>query len=311
MTNGSSVTILEEATSSSIKHDFLRHNNNNLSSVALDYCCSGIDFSLAGNGGPDCADYVDPYRRNVEILLGLSVSILALLFGFWLKTPVAFDKIKTNQNPTSHHSSARLFFLCALAFTYGLELCYKLCTRQLVFILNPCHMLCLLQLWLLFVPADTQSSFIAGLFRVHLSQLYLPIVAFVCPVTNTLFLPGEVATYWLEHILLLVIPIYLLFCGGKAFQAEAFFDTSYTFLAYGLFGIYNFGMLQQVALITHANVNSILCPAISDPFSGPNYRLHALWHQLAQAWLGSKIFACIGLLKRICTYCLLGRAKIE
>jgi hypothetical protein len=43
------------------------------------------------------------------------------------------------------HSPFRLFLLVSLALAYGLELCYKLVTRQLIFILNPCHFLCLIQ----------------------------------------------------------------------------------------------------------------------------------------------------------------------
>jgi hypothetical protein len=27
-------------------------------SIASDYCLAGIDFKLAGNGGPDCAGYI-------------------------------------------------------------------------------------------------------------------------------------------------------------------------------------------------------------------------------------------------------------
>jgi hypothetical protein len=37
-----------------------------------------------------------------------------------------------------------------------------------------------------------------------------PLMATFFPVTNTLFLPGEVLVYWLEHFLLLIIPATLL-----------------------------------------------------------------------------------------------------
>jgi hypothetical protein len=51
-------------------------------------------------------------------------------------------------------------------------------------------------------------------------------------------------------------------------------------MAYGLWGLFHYLFLLPLALWTHANLNSLLCPAISDPFSGPNYKLHAIWHQV-------------------------------
>lgn len=47
------------------------------------------------------------------------------------------------------------------------------------------------QLCFLACPGNKFSRMVNFFFRIHLSQLYLPIVAFVCPVTNTLFLPGS------------------------------------------------------------------------------------------------------------------------
>ncbi len=40
-----------------------------------------------------------------------------------------------------------------MTFTFALEACYKLATRQLVFIINPCHLLCVIHIILLAVPA--------------------------------------------------------------------------------------------------------------------------------------------------------------
>ena len=42
---------------------------------------AGIDFSLAGNGGPDCAKYLSPKHRIVETLLVLSASIIEIVLA--------------------------------------------------------------------------------------------------------------------------------------------------------------------------------------------------------------------------------------
>ena len=125
-----------------------------------------------------------------------------------------------------------------------------------------------------------------------LNGMFLPICACIFPVTNTLFLPGEVFTFWLEHILLLVIPLFLL--HENQLKTESLSDFSYALSLYGYYYIYNLIIVQPITLFTKANVNNLLCPAITDPFAGPDYRLHTLWHQLVAAYIAGKMFAVIG-----------------
>ncbi len=56
-------------------------------------------------------------------------------------------------------------------------------------------------------------------------------MACLLPVTNTLFLPFEVATYWIEHFLLLIIPVYLLKYSG-IYSVEKLLDPSWLFMRY-------------------------------------------------------------------------------
>ena len=105
-------------------------------------------------------------------------------------------------------STSRLLLMNLMAMAYGMEFCYKFATQQLIFIINPCHMLCLIQI--LILGLNPYKPLSQMLFKIILNLMHLPILACIFPVTNTLFLPGEVFTYWWEHILLLIIPIYLL-----------------------------------------------------------------------------------------------------
>jgi hypothetical protein len=50
-------------------------------------------------------------------------------------------------------------------------------------------------------------------------------------------------------------------------------------IAYGVWGGYNVGFMQALSWFTLANMNCMLCPAISDPFRGVNYRLYGFVHQ--------------------------------
>ena len=245
----------------------------------------GIDFDLPGNGGPECLKYLTWKQRILETLLGLGLTLLAYWLGH--SGPKLVPK-KGGQH--WQMSKWRLAFLASLAICFGMELTYKLATKQLIFILNPCHMLCLLQLWILGLNPHTKLA--QNLFKIMLNALYAPLSACIFPVTNTLFLPGEIFTFWLEHILLLAIPVFLIFEG--ILLPEGLNDPNYALQFYAYYYIYNLLIVQPIAILTLANVNNLLCPAITDPFAGKYYRLHTLWHQLCLSFTGGKLFALIG-----------------
>ena len=87
-------------------------------------------------------------------------------------------------------------------------------------------------------------------FRIMINGMYFPLCACIFPVTNTLFLPGEVFTFWLEHILLLVIPLFLLY--ENQLKTEPLSDFSYAFSQYGYYYIYNLLICQPITLLTRA-----------------------------------------------------------
>ena len=105
--------------------------------------------------------------------------------------------------------------------------------------------------------------------------------------------PFQVFTYWLEHALLLIVPLYLLRHGG-IYTVESFRDVSWAFLSYGVWGVYHFGFMEVLAVVSQANLNSLLCPAISDPFNGPNWRAWAMGHQFLLNLAAGKLFGLLG-----------------
>ena len=115
-----------------------------------------------------------------------------------------------------------------------------------------------------------------------------------------IYFRGEVETYWIEHALLLLIPFWLLKCSNMTVPASSWSDnigwgTRYVILkrymifqkkqfsgliSYAMWGLFHFLCLQPIASVTLANLNSMLCPAITDPFRGLNYRTYGIIHQL-------------------------------
>lgn len=75
---------------------------------------------------------------------------------------------------------------------------------------------------------------------------------------------------------------------------EPLFNFHWAFMALGILRLYHYLVLQPLSHLTEVNLNSMLCPAISDPFAGPWYRLAANIHQTFFIILHGKIYCFIG-----------------
>jgi len=264
-------------------------------STLSDYSVGGIDFSLPGNGGPECVLALTPTRRAVEDVLSALFCALCLAVGLkYHKRPPSAKEL--NAEESSHYGGMRLLLLVLTTSAFTMEVTYKLATKQFVFSINPCHVHCLVHMILLAWPSH--HVWLTYLFRFNLYFMHGPVLAVVLPVTNTLFLPGELFTYWFEHAMLLLVPLWLLRRGARAsgglYTVDEPFDPYWPLMSYGVFGLFHFLFLEPIGLLAQANLNSMLCPAISDPFGGQNWRLYALAHQFVLILVAGKVLGALG-----------------
>ncbi|XP_058838964.1 uncharacterized protein LOC131694329 [Topomyia yanbarensis] len=166
--------------------------------------------------------------------------------------------------------------LITMTLTLGVELGFKFATRTVIYILNPCHVTTLMQIYLLACNKPRKST--TGLFRLQMNYLNGPLLAFMFPETDSRQLPLEAAIYWIQHALMCIIPIYLMRTGG-VYNMEAMSDFTWNIIGYAICIIYHFAFLQIVAIPTQVNLNHMICPALKDPFDGPNYRSAAVIHE--------------------------------
>nr|XP_002129750.1 transmembrane protein 164 [Ciona intestinalis] len=263
----------------------------------LDWLYSGVDFTLDGNGGTECAQYLSLQHRVYETILVVFVSVVEIIVAikYIRNKPLhkqvkdnfyALNVAKTESNGTAQkhvvvlqpRAALKSFLLVALCLAFGIEIGYKFATNQIIYLLNPCHVLTASMIFLLAVDENRKSPFVQAVFRVQLHLLSGPLLAILLPVVNTRHLSCEIESYWLHHCLLYLVPIYLISLGGS-YSCEPLTDLWWPVLSVGVGFLYHFTFLQGLALTTKVNLNNMLCPAVSDPFRGSSYRMWAFAHQ--------------------------------
>jgi len=246
----------------------------------------GVDLNLAGNGGgPECAGYRSTERKMGETL---GMIILGVLLTAWSWKRIKKSITKTEE-PLKHTHGWRQAWLVTYCIMFGILTGFKFASRQVVYILSPCHVVTALQIYIL---ASPPSTFTQITFRVHLGLLNGAFLALMFPVLDTYLMPFEVEMFWVQHVLMLVLPVFLARQGGP-YSPEPLHHIHHATLSYVIFFLYNFLVLQPVAVLTGINLNFVLCPAPTDPFAGPNYVFHACWTQVIVILGVSRLYSLI------------------
>lgn len=254
----------------------------------------GVDFTLPGNGGKECLDFLSRRQRLLE-------SVAACLFALFIMS-VAYPRLtlpaSAPKSLTERESSGKRLLLVLMCLTWGCELGFKFATRQMIWIFNPCHIATAVQIYLLAAPP---SKAVTAAFRLHMHMLTGAPIAILFPVVNTRLLPFETEVYYIQHVLMLVIPFYLMHLGDP-YIPERLADFTWVATTFGFLFIYHFFPLQLLAMATQVNLNNMLCPAVSDPFHGPYYRLFAIMHQILLIPSLGKFYAALARRLGWCPY---------
>ena len=112
-----------------------------------DVFLAGINYSVPGEGGPDCFDFISWQQRITETSF-LIVFCAVIMSWSWYRLPRLEKKPKSQ----SVDSARFQYLLCAQTTVFGIQVGFKLYSRTAIFLLNVCHMLTMVQIYILTKP---------------------------------------------------------------------------------------------------------------------------------------------------------------
>lgn len=119
----------------------------------LEWAYAGINFSAkptepwADDGGIECAAHSTLRQRLVETIITVIVASYEIYYAIYHEKSqlgTSFPREYARERQGRPSVLRRLVLVC-YALLWGIEIGFKLASRQLIYILNPCHMVTLIQ----------------------------------------------------------------------------------------------------------------------------------------------------------------------
>ncbi|GAB5586252.1 hypothetical protein Unana1_01152 [Umbelopsis nana] len=165
-------------------------------------------------------------------------------------------KLLFNFTPANKHSLVERTLFTALAISLTTTLVHKIIRRTVLFMLQPCHMSAMLLLFVMAWPQKT-SPIPNVLFNIYLHTFWGTIAALLFPDLRDHCLIGETVNFFAEHILILILPFYMIYTGRYLVLPASFILAMFSFTLYGL---YHSPLIHIVALKSSININYIFTP---------------------------------------------------
>ncbi|XP_011405786.2 PREDICTED: transmembrane protein 164-like [Amphimedon queenslandica] len=250
----------------------------------------GGDSTKEEINNESCFNYLSTRLALTDTVI--AVVFIIYLISYAVKTISANNGLQELARVCSakkeESDSIKTLLLVTLSIVLGVEIGYKLASKEAIFFLFFCHLITATQIYLLAAPI---TPFSTAVLRCMMHILHLAFFGIIFMDVNGRQFHGEVALSWIQHVLIFaVVPPYLVYHRGGTKALESLTDFSWSSLSGAVFLILCYFVHQPVSMITRVNINFLLCPISPYPFEGPYYRLAAVFHQTLLIQLLGKLY---------------------
>ncbi|KAI7908265.1 uncharacterized protein BX663DRAFT_493557 [Cokeromyces recurvatus] len=208
--------------------------------------------------------YVSPAAHGIEFLIIVPFYlIMTVYFGYKAiilnkKNYNTLINIKKTVRPK--RSWFETMCLIIMILSYTVTVIHKLISHTNYFLLQPCHVSAVILIIIMSWPDNDYQYIPQLLFNVYLHTLWGSVLALVFPDLRDHDLLGEVFNFFLEHVLILVLPFYMLTTKRYVILS---LNINMALFSFFLYASYHSPFLHAISLWSGFNINyTLVTPAI-------------------------------------------------
>jgi len=293
------------------------------------YCGSGSDDGSGNTTNILCQDLdhehalsvgswlLTPERIVLEAIIGIVICCIMLVWLIHKLRKISNFSTQQQQQRQHHHPKIKhpkgvriISLLCITIICW-----YKLSGFQnkIFFLVMPCNIQWVLSILQCYILPDSFTFLQFCILQLRITYLFSVIIAIVTPETEDCTQFGEYEFYWLNHLLLLILPLLYIKNGSTSCfppkkSSDGHSTTTQEVLVYNaywwlfscvVFYIFYFGPVTILSLYSGLNLNFMLHPP-HDHFilKGESFRLVATT-LLAACYICSRLL-CLTMEKKMC-----------
>ncbi|KAG0379449.1 hypothetical protein BGX24_000335 [Mortierella sp. AD032] len=201
--------------------------------------------------------YLSPRRHTVEFVIYNALFLYTVRYFYkralYPGSPIS--KLFTAYVPPAKKSKIEISVMVILTSSLLITVYQKWARGGLLYLMQPCHMSAMLLISILAGPKDKKWPHI--LLNIYFHIMWGTMLALLSPDLRDYDLFFEVENFFIEHYLLLLAPIYMIWSNRYVIWP---FSMDVALMSFSIFALYHSFILSTMALIKGQNLNYLLMP---------------------------------------------------